>query len=86
MMQKALTYISMMWITLKRHHLCSEQLHVELLYYVDILLYFLVCFQDQEIDEETEVLVLASDGLWDVVQNEVRSVFLLSPALLVAFT
>lgn len=26
--------------------------------------------QDQEIDEETEVLVLASDGLWDVVQNE----------------
>jgi serine/threonine protein phosphatase PrpC len=56
------------------------------LYYVDILLYFLIYFQDQEIDEETEVLVLASDGLWDVVQNEVRSVFLLSPALLVAFT
>jgi len=56
------------------------------LYYVDILLYFLKYFQDQEIDEETEVLVLASDGLWDVVQNEVRLVFLLSPALLVALT
>ncbi|KAK2390647.1 Protein phosphatase 2C family protein [Trifolium repens] len=26
--------------------------------------------QDQEIDEKTEVLVLASDGVWDVVQNE----------------
>ncbi|CAK9187732.1 unnamed protein product [Ilex paraguariensis] len=27
--------------------------------------------QDQEIDEELELLVLASDGLWDVVPNEV---------------
>ncbi|KAK4734675.1 hypothetical protein R3W88_008936 [Solanum pinnatisectum] len=26
--------------------------------------------QDQEIDEEVELLVLASDGLWDVVPNE----------------
>lgn len=26
--------------------------------------------QDREIDEETELLVLASDGLWDVVQND----------------
>ncbi|KAK7351012.1 hypothetical protein VNO77_10133 [Canavalia gladiata] len=26
--------------------------------------------QDQEIDEETELLVLASDGLWDVVPND----------------
>ncbi|CAK8567548.1 unnamed protein product [Lathyrus sativus] len=26
--------------------------------------------QEQKIDEETEVLVLASDGLWDVVQND----------------
>ncbi|GAA0168185.1 protein phosphatase [Lithospermum erythrorhizon] len=26
--------------------------------------------QDQEIDEELELLVLASDGLWDVVSNE----------------
>ncbi|CAN4085764.1 unnamed protein product [Withania somnifera] len=26
--------------------------------------------QDQEIDEELELLVLASDGLWDVVPNE----------------
>ena len=31
--------------------------------------------QDQEIDEEFELLVLASDGLWDVVPNDV------SPAL-----
>lgn len=28
-------------------------------------------FQDLEIDEEFELLVLASDGLWDVVPNEV---------------
>jgi protein phosphatase 1L len=28
-------------------------------------------FQDQEIDEELELLVLASDGLWDVVPNDV---------------
>lgn len=28
-------------------------------------------FQDQKIDEEFELLVLASDGLWDVVPNEV---------------
>ncbi|GKU89145.1 hypothetical protein SLEP1_g3325 [Rubroshorea leprosula] len=26
--------------------------------------------QDQEIDEDLELLVLASDGLWDVVPNE----------------
>ncbi|KAF3945829.1 hypothetical protein CMV_027836 [Castanea mollissima] len=26
--------------------------------------------QDQEIDEEFELLVLASDGLWDVVPND----------------
>ncbi|CAI8598399.1 unnamed protein product [Vicia faba] len=26
--------------------------------------------QEQKIDEDTEVLVLASDGLWDVVQND----------------
>lgn len=31
-------------------------------------------FQDQEIDEELELLVLASDGLWDVVPNEVNPV------------
>lgn len=28
--------------------------------------------QDKEIDEEFELLVLASDGLWDVVPNEVN--------------
>lgn len=28
--------------------------------------------QDQVIDEEFELLVLASDGLWDVVPNEVN--------------
>ena len=27
--------------------------------------------QDQEIDGELEFLILASDGLWDVVPNEV---------------
>ncbi|OIW17068.1 hypothetical protein TanjilG_15651 [Lupinus angustifolius] len=26
--------------------------------------------QDQEIDEQIELLILASDGLWDVIQNE----------------
>lgn len=31
-------------------------------------------FQDQEIDEELELLVLASDGLWDVVPNEASPV------------
>lgn len=31
----------------------------------------LVFFQDVEIDEEFDLLVLASDGLWDVVPNEV---------------
>ena len=30
----------------------------------------LIC-QDQEIDDEMEFLILASDGLWDVVPNEV---------------
>lgn len=28
--------------------------------------------QEQEIDHDMELLVLASDGLWDVVSNEVR--------------
>lgn len=28
--------------------------------------------QDQEVDQEIEMLVLASDGLWDVVANEVN--------------
>ena len=35
------------------------------------LLQIFVDFQDQEVDEELELLVLASDGLWDVVPNEV---------------
>lgn len=33
-------------------------------------------FQDQEIDEEFELLVLASDGLWDVVPNEVKILYI----------
>lgn len=28
-------------------------------------------FQEQELGEEFELLVLASDGLWDVVPNDV---------------
>ena len=28
--------------------------------------------QDEEIDEEFELLVLASDGLWDAVPNKVN--------------
>lgn len=28
--------------------------------------------QEQELDDELELLVLASDGLWDVVPNEVK--------------
>ena len=32
-------------------------------------------FQDKEIDEEFELLVLVSDGLWDVVPNEVSLLF-----------
>ncbi|XP_022875103.1 probable protein phosphatase 2C 76 [Olea europaea var. sylvestris] len=39
-------------------------LHVLL---VDI---YQIILQDQEIDQELELLVLASDGLWDVVPNE----------------
>lgn len=35
-------------------------------------LVFLFSFQDQEVDEEFEFIVLASDGLWDVVPNEVN--------------
>lgn len=36
--------------------------------------------QEQVVDEELESLVLASDGLWDVVANEVRfSSLLLNP-------
>ena len=31
-----------------------------------------VISQDREIDEEIELLVLATDGLWDVVPNEVN--------------
>lgn len=34
---------------------------------------FLCHFQEQVIDEELELLVLASDGLWDVVPNDVSS-------------
>lgn len=29
--------------------------------------------QEEEVDQELELLVLASDGLWDVVTNEVSS-------------
>lgn len=43
-------------------------LHVLL---VDI---YQIILQDQEIDQELELLVLASDGLWDVVPNEVISI------------
>ena len=39
-------------------------------------------FQDQEVDEELELLVLASDGLWDVVPNEVD----FSPSLSLSHT
>ena len=37
--------------------------------------------QDQEIDEEFELLVLASDGLWDVVPNDVSPALSLSLSL-----
>lgn len=42
-------------------------------------------FQDQEIDEEVELLVLASDGLWDVVPNEVSPVHACMLALVLVF-
>lgn len=42
-------------------------------------------FQDQEIDEELELLVLASDGLWDVVPNEASPVHACMLALLSVF-
>jgi serine/threonine protein phosphatase PrpC len=29
-------------------------------------------FQEQEINDELEFLIIASDGLWDVVPNEVN--------------
>ncbi|KAL5989300.1 hypothetical protein ACLOJK_010190 [Asimina triloba] len=35
--------------------------------------------QEQEINEEMEFLVLASDGLWDVVPNEVSSSYRMQP-------
>lgn len=38
-------------------------------------------FQEQEIDEELELLVLASDGLWDVVPNDVSPWISLSLSL-----
>lgn len=31
----------------------------------------ILMLQDQEVDQDLELLVLASDGLWDVVANEV---------------
>lgn len=34
-------------------------------------IYLEIYCQDQEIDGELEFLILASDGLWDVVSNEV---------------
>ena len=51
---------------------CCQRLLVTKMYqHIFIFLFS----QDQEIDEEIELIVLASDGLWDVVPNDV------SPAL-----
>lgn len=35
--------------------------------------------QEQKVDDSLEFLILASDGLWDVVTNEVCYLFLSSP-------
>lgn len=37
--------------------------------------YLDTCCQDLEIDGDTEFLILASDGLWDVVPNEVSAIY-----------
>ena len=32
-------------------------------------------FQEEKVDSSLEFLILASDGLWDVVSNEVKGLF-----------
>ena len=35
-----------------------------------------ICHQEQQITEQVEFLVIASDGVWDVVTNEVSISFI----------
>lgn len=38
-----------------------------------------VCKQEEVVDSSLEFLILASDGLWDVVTNEVNTPLILLP-------
>lgn len=48
-----------------------------------ISLFFFFIWQEEKIDNSLEFLILASDGLWDVVTNEVYHDF---PFLLLFYT
>lgn len=39
----------------------------------------IVISQEEKVDSSLEFLILASDGLWDVVSNEVRNAIHFSP-------
>jgi len=39
----------------------------------------IVILQEEKVDSSLEFLILASDGLWDVVSNEVRDTIHFSP-------
>jgi serine/threonine protein phosphatase PrpC len=39
----------------------------------------IVILQEEKVDSSLEFLILASDGLWDVVSNEVRNAIHFSP-------
>lgn len=54
----------------KRHRLFFHSLYRKLST-IEVLCDPLLFCQEQEIDDELEFLILASDGLWDVVPNEV---------------
>lgn len=64
-------YYKMNWNTFTHLHVHEQHLPI-----VTTLLTLFNTFQslqEEEVDQELELLVLASDGLWDVVTNEVSS-------------
>lgn len=46
------------------------------------LCYMIVVLQEEKVDSSLEFLILASDGLWDVVSNEVCNDIRFFPSLL----
>jgi len=62
----SLGFLPFSWI--KLYELLPIEVYSKLL---SNLFVFFSLFQEQKIDQEFELLVLASDGLWDVVPNEV---------------